>query len=430
MKIALIHNKCIEAEGAGSTQTATQLVDELVGSGHDVTVYCASVPSTLNRNNGVEIVDLGIPADNTLIPDQRYARIVDAIRDRAHEFDDYDVVHSYTLAIAGLADVARETSTATVVTLNGYRPLCPKKDLYFMDSEPCRENGGVRCSRCIVNSLFTDRNSSVYGGASLFDTYDGILRLPASAYVLAGRFRILRSVLNMREAADQITLYHVQANHIRDIYGKFNFPDEKIRVVPNILDEQFLVPHTSGFTEPYRLLYVGTLSEKKGSHKLVPTFDLLQAGDIDGFEMTIIGDGHLKPRVEREASDRGLNIDVRGHVDYADLPEIYAAHDLFIYPGVWEEPFARVFLETMATGTPLVGSQVGDLEAILGEAGVVTDGSPAELATAIQQIIRDNRLESMSKAGKQRAEDFRPAAIIPQMEHIYREAIELDSDLA
>jgi glycosyltransferase involved in cell wall biosynthesis len=95
---------------------------------------------------------------------------------------------------------------------------------------------------------------------------------------------------------------------------------------------------------------------------------------------------------------------------------------VFVYPGIWEEPFARVFLEALASGTPIIGSSVGDLGEIIGGAGVVTKGSPEALAEAIHQT-REDDLSTMSTEAKERAERYLPSEVVPQLEEMYKKTI-------
>jgi glycosyltransferase involved in cell wall biosynthesis len=106
-------------------------------------------------------------------------------------------------------------------------------------------------------------------------------------------------------------------------------------------------------------------------------------------------------------------------VPYEELPKVYASHDCFVYPGIWDEPLARVYLECFAAGTPVVTSEYGSIEEIVGDAGRVTDGSPAGFRDALLDIVAKGELEAMSSAAKYRVAEFELSKIIGEIEKMY-----------
>jgi glycosyltransferase involved in cell wall biosynthesis len=418
----------MDAEGVGSAHSASRLVHELADAGHRVTAYCPNrngrSPSEVTEPDpDVTVELLEIDDGPPLIPQQKFAPVGERLLDRAAEFEQFDVVHSYVSAIPSLAAINDRISPPVVATLNGYGPVCPKKDLYYRDSEPCRTNGDARCAGCILDSTVTPGDAPVYDGASVFDKYDGIRRPPATAYLLLKRFQNLRTVHDVTENADGITRYHVLADHQTDIFADFGFPADRFHTVPNMLDERFLTSPDDAFEEPYQLLYVGSLIRKKGVQKLLPLLEHLNANYAAEYELTVVGDGYLQPSLEQRAEAENLDATITGRIPYEELPEIYASHDVFVYPGIWEEPFGRVFLEALATGTPVVGTRVGAVDEIVGDAGVVTDGSVRDLARAVARLSDPDELVERSRAARQQVEQYRPGSVVAQFEQFYDTAI-------
>ncbi|QLH76771.1 glycosyltransferase family 4 protein [Halosimplex rubrum] len=403
MRVGFVHPTYPQGEGTGATHSASRIVFELADRGHDVTVYCWADPpadATFERDISVRSLDAdGSPYHSALQLDA-------ALRERVPEFDAFDVVHSYVLnSLPALGEVAAETSAATVLTLNAYGAVCPKNDLRYMDREPCTSNGLAKCAACsVATSGGHDEDGPLYRSAS--------------------RLGYLKLVREGERVADRIDAYHALSPHIRETYAEFGFPRDRLTVIPNILDERFDRAHGSDFEEPYELLYVGSLDEHKGVDRLVPVLDRLN-GSGERYRLTVVGDGGLRTDLEAAADERGLgeSVTFTGWLDNDDLPALYAAHDCFLYPGRWDEPFGRVFLEALAAGTPVVASDVGSVAAIVGDGGVTTDGSVEGFVDAVRTLF-DGDAAATSAAANRTVERYRADAVVPQFEALYERAVE------
>ncbi|QLH81133.1 glycosyltransferase family 4 protein [Halosimplex pelagicum] len=404
MRVGFVHPTYPQGEGTGATHSASRIVFELADRGHDVTAYCWADPP----DDASFAADISVrPLDTDGYPYHSALQLDAALRGRLDEFDAYDVVHSYVMnSLPALGEVAAETTAATVLTLNAYGAVCPKNDLRYMDREPCSSNGLAKCAACsVATSGGHDEDGPLYRSAS--------------------RLGYLKLVRDGERVADRIDGYHALSPHIRETYADFGFPRDRLSVIPNVLDERFDGPHESDFEAPYDLLYVGSLDEHKGVDRLVPVLDRLNRSGDGPFRLTVVGDGGLRTDLEAAAEKRGLDeaVTFTGWLDNDDLPALYAAHDCFLYPGRWDEPFGRVFLEALAAGTPVVASDVGSVAEIVGDGGRVTDGSVEGFATAIRELF-DGDAAATSAAAKRTVERYRADAVVPQFEELYERAVE------
>ncbi len=402
MRIAFVHPAAPGNEGTGAVQTATLLVRRLAERGHAVTVLCRREP-TGDPDLAVETLDVsGAPYHTATLLNRSLER-----RARDGTLDDYDVVHSYLpSSIPGMATIGAETPARTVVTLNAYGGVCPKNDLRYMDRTACRERGVLRCVAC---SVATSPGSEQHGA------------LYRSASRLGNVFQIERGLSRL----GAIDRFHALSDHVRETYAAFEFPDERIATIPPPVDEQFVRDHTSAFTPPYRLLYVGYLERQKGVDRLIPVLDRVRAAGVDA-ELTVVGDGGRRSRLEQQAVEYELETATRftGRVPNASLPDMYTEHDLFLYPGAWDEPWGRVFLEALATGTPIVSSDVGAAADIVGDAGIVTPSSVDELAAGVVSALRDRDLQDLSTAGHAQIEGYRPDTVVTRLEALYEAVLD------
>jgi glycosyltransferase involved in cell wall biosynthesis len=96
----------------------------------------------------------------------------------------------------------------------------------------------------------------------------------------------------------------------------------------------------------------------------------------------------MAPALRRLAETLGLEETVRftGFIPEDDLADYYRSADLFVLPTTALEGFGLPILESLACGTPVVGTAVGAIPEILGKLGsefLVTDARPEGLARAL-----------------------------------------------
>lgn len=379
----------------------TQLVRGVAARGHHVTVFgTLPLPADVDLGENVSFELVDIPKR----PVSFYRRFDAAIRDRVAEFDAFDVVHCYQMELlSAITRIAAETSARTLVTLQAYGAVCPKNDLLFKGESECRESGYLRCARCVAS---TAAANSLCGLAKR----------------VSYRLEDLHLLRKGRKRLDAVDGFHTYTPELKSHYAEFDFPPEKVTVVDNVLDEQFLVAHESGFAEPYDLLYAGRLSAEKGVDRLVPLVAALRERTDHEFRLTVAGEGPLEDDLRAQVEERGVGdaVAVAGHVPYGEMPALYATHDVFVYPGVWDEPFGRVFMEAMATGTPVVATDVGSVADIVGDAGVVCESSVDALAATLADAVEGDDLAAMSARSERQVAQHRPSVVVPQFEQLYR----------
>lgn len=158
--------------------------------------------------------------------------------------------------------------------------------------------------------------------------------------------------------------------------------------VPNGTEESFFVPRDYGRREPPRLLFVGSWIDRKGIRYLAEAFALL-CRELP--EATLSVAGCLAPE---EAVKNSFAAEVRERVRVipfvkrVDMPALYAAHDIFVFPSL-AEGMPLTLLEAMATGMAVVTSDVpGMVELVEDEFnGFLVEPADAQgLASAIEKL--------------------------------------------
>jgi len=216
-----------------------------------------------------------------------------------------------------------------------------------------------------------------------------------------------------------------------DVMRILGLPPERLFVIPEAAGPAFhpqdavaieAVRRRYGLEGPF-LLSVGSLEPGKNRERLLQAFARLRAG---GLKHTLVVAGQRAWRYEGEeplARRLGLADSVRflGHVPQADLPALYSAADLFVFPSLYEG-FGLPALEALACGTPVVASNVSALPEVVGDAALQVSPLDVEgLAGAMERLLCDDRLRGdLRERGLARAAQFSWEKAARQTVEVYR----------
>ena len=160
-------------------------------------------------------------------------------------------------------------------------------------------------------------------------------------------------------------------------------------------------------------MFAGTITPRKGVDRLVKAAEMVLR---DHKDVTFLLVGNLKldeefvNRVVKYVKDKGLNRNIRftGFVPYEDLKALYSACDIFVLPSFGEgDPIA--LKEALASGKPLVGSNVGGIPMQIRDGWngfLVEPGNERQLAEKIRYLIEnEEERERMGKNSRKLAEE-------------------------
>ncbi|MGF1499312.1 MAG: glycosyltransferase family 4 protein [Elainellaceae cyanobacterium] len=166
------------------------------------------------------------------------------------------------------------------------------------------------------------------------------------------------------------------------------------------------------------VFYVGRFDPRKGIETLVRAMSQSALRGQANLKLLIGGgsrpghsDGHERDRIESIVADLGLGemTTFPGRISDADLPLYYAAADLCVVPSHYE-PFGLVAIEAMASGTPVVASDVGGLQFTVANEVTGLLAPPRDetaFAIAIDRILKDPTWRNqMGTAARQRVEQY------------------------
>lgn len=225
-----------------------------------------------------------------------------------------------------------------------------------------------------------------------------------------------------------------------DILRCFDVPAEKIVVTYNAIDDRFLTEPPEADVvrtrERYQLagpfvLYVGNIKPHKNLERLIEAFDQVRRQGFDQLTLVIIGDQITKLQGLRRAVHRHkLHKQVRflGFVAPEVLSVLYRLARVFVFPSLYEG-FGLPPLEAMASGTPVLSSNVSSLPEVLGDAALLVDPYSAEaIADGIVRLLTDEALRATLRArGLAKVREYSWEASVRKVREIYEEVAQHDS---
>jgi glycosyltransferase involved in cell wall biosynthesis len=164
-----------------------------------------------------------------------------------------------------------------------------------------------------------------------------------------------------------------------------------MQVVPNTVDLSLFYPgqRSGARAARWRLLTVGLFRKEKGYPYLLEAIAQLRQRRQD-FHLDVVGDGELRPMIERRIAELGLGdwVTLHGQLPKPTVAEKMRQADVFVLPSL-RETFGAVFAEALASGLPVVATQVGGIPEVVGpEHGrLVPPADPAALSAAIEEVL-------------------------------------------
>ncbi|BAU63158.1 glycosyl transferase group 1 [Stanieria sp. NIES-3757] len=180
------------------------------------------------------------------------------------------------------------------------------------------------------------------------------------------------------------------------------------------------------------ILYVGRFDHRKGIETLVRAVGRHEVREHQNLKLIIVGgstpgqsDGRERERIEGIVKELGIEEITlfAGRVEHTELCDYYAAADVCVVPSHYE-PFGLVAIEAMASGTPVIASDVGGLKfTVLDEVTglLAPPQDEAAFARAIDVILSDKQWRNqLGKNARQRVESkFSWDGVARQLDNLY-----------
>jgi len=251
----------------------------------------------------------------------------------------------------------------------------------------------------------------------------------------------------VRESAAVVAASDIEAAELRRFYAA---SDARLRVIPCGVDPEVFHPvrtadarRALGRDQCERLvLFVGRIEQIKGIDVLLRALGALFRAypDLRNDVCLLVVGGALDPTDDSPETEKIIElrrlvhehrledtVDFVGSQDQARLALFYAAADICAVPSLTES-FGLVALESMACGTPVVGTRVGGLQTVIENdvSGLlVPAGDDAALAEAMARMLLDQSLRLRLAAGaRERVKEFSWARVGAEIAALYDEVTE------
>lgn len=179
-------------------------------------------------------------------------------------------------------------------------------------------------------------------------------------------------------------------------------------------------------TQKFVLLYVGRFAPEKDLKTLNNIIDQFPSPYKENIHWLLVGDG---PNFQEWKKKMGIldNITLTGYLKGADLAEMYASADLFIFPSS-TETFGNVVLESLSSGTPAIVANEGGVKEIVQHnitGKICKKKNEHEFISGIIELLRKEDLRhNMGKAAREYALQQSWESILDGLIEEYRNVLE------
>ena len=326
-----------------------------------------------------------------------------------------DLIHFTGISIIA-APHLKKLGKPLFATIESYPALCPKGDRLYHGNSECT----ISCT--LFKFITCQHNSSEIGKMK------NKIYLKKNPLFLSYAYHHYQK---LKKALPHCQLIAI-SSYVQTLLQKQGVSST---VIPNSLDlTPFLKSEKNKRVtknSKIKILYLGSFLKSKGLHILL---EALQNTD---FHCDLYGSGPLELELKEYIQKYNLDATIHAPVPYDKIPTLYQDADIVIFPSIWPEPFGRIAIEAIASGTYLIASNIGGITETLKDhqndhqALLVPPGNASALHQALNQARITLKTKKNSKSNqeikKQRSklivtlqEQYTPEKIAAQHLNIYQ----------
>jgi glycosyltransferase involved in cell wall biosynthesis len=172
----------------------------------------------------------------------------------------------------------------------------------------------------------------------------------------------------------------------QDVLARVEAARSTIAIVPNYVDTHTFRPDISE-RDPGTGLFVGRIAPEKNLAALLEAIRPLEANFI------LIGEGKLRPELQRKFGDLDGRVRWEGNVPNSKLPKYLNQSGFFALPSLYEG-HPKALIEAMACETPVIGADSPGIRELIshGNTGLLCGTDPISIRGAIDLIVTSAEL--------------------------------------
>jgi len=288
-----------------------------------------------------------------------------------------DIVHFhniYPLSIKMIVECCK-IHIPTIMTLHDFWGICFKNLLITNEGSLCYKKG-IECIYCQRDLRNADGN-------------------PVS---LAERNRTLMQYLNM------VDLLISPSRYLISRFIDCGIPKDKTVIINYGIDLSRFKKIEKARSNKIRFGYIGQIIRHKGVENLLRAVSLLSEKEKKRMSLLLVGSGEKSFVKYCKSLTKELMLSdivtFYGEVENNKVPKLYRNIDILIVPSIWPENSPVTIMESLATGTPVLASNIGGIPELIqdGINGFLhKHDEPISLATNIKRIIEHPKIINKMK---------------------------------
>ena len=250
-----------------------------------------------------------------------------------------------------------------VQTIHNFRLLCPGATFY---------RDGHICEDCVSNGLFCAVKNKCYRNSTIQTLACVLSTLVHRMFGLYGRL-------------NYICLTEFNKEKLLNL-GQIK--EEKVYVKPNFV--KAMPGGKITVQRKHQMVFAGRLDKLKGIDFLLRAWSNMKDSKL---KLIVCGTGPLEEWCKNYVAEHKIeNVEMRGHVSNTNVKVLLSESEALILPTRWYEGFPMSILEAFSVGTPVLGSDLGNvgnlLEDMVNGKRFAPDNQE-ELLSAIQSLKID-----------------------------------------
>ncbi|WP_462410342.1 glycosyltransferase family 4 protein [Neobacillus sp. Marseille-QA0830] len=337
-KILIVHNY-YQIPGGEDTVVANEkrLLED---RGHEVILYSRK-NSELHEMSLLQKLCLPL---TTVFSLKTYREVKKIIKQQ--NIDVVQVHNTLSLISPSVYYAAFACKTPVIQTIHNFRLLCPAATFYRED----HTGNGQICELCVSKGLNCAVKFRCYRGSRL-QSFASVITL--KIHRLLGTYKKLNFICLTEFNKEKLLMINKGKRQIIN--------PNKVFIKPN-----FVISHTR--CVPYeqrknQFIFAGRLDRLKGIRLLLEAWK-----EIKGPDLIICGTGPEEEWCKRFIQEHELdNVKIYGYVPNTEVKKIIAQSKALILPTQWYEGFPMTIVESLSTGTPVIGSDIGNVGNVIND---------------------------------------------------------------